>query len=114
MLFLVVGLLLVAFAWPMREYLRQRARIDALRQQVAASTREVADLEAERARWRDPAYVEAQARTRLHFVRPGEVAYVVVRPGGPVDSIQPTRPAPPSVAWFEALWQTVRVADGAG
>ena len=38
----------------------------------------MADLQAAEARWDDPAYVEAQARARLHFVRPGEVGYVVL------------------------------------
>ena len=36
----------------------------------------VAGLEQELADWEDPAFVIAQARSRLHFVFPGEVGYV--------------------------------------
>lgn len=38
---------------------------------------EVADLEAQRDRWSDPAYITTQARERLYYVRPGEVVYLV-------------------------------------
>ncbi|HWI32556.1 MAG TPA: septum formation initiator family protein [Microbacterium sp.] len=58
-------------------YLDQRQRIDALEQAVVASREEVAALEAESERWRDPAYITTQARERLYYVRPGEVAYLV-------------------------------------
>ncbi len=113
-LFLVLGLLLVAYAWPAREYVRQRSDIAALRAEEAAAQTRVDALAATKERWQDPAYVEAQARQRLHFVRPGETAYVVLRPE------QPTATAPTETAqaaappWFDALWETVRAADAAG
>ena len=58
-------------------YIGQRQQIAALERSVAATEEEVAELEAERDRWRDPAYVTAQARERLYYVRPGEVVYLV-------------------------------------
>lgn len=112
-LFLVLGLLLVAYAWPAREYVRQRRDIAALRAEEAAAQLRVDTLERTKQRWQDPAYVEAQARQRLHFVRPGETAYVVLRPEQPASAPaeKAQAPAPP---WFDALWETVRAADGRG
>jgi cell division protein FtsB len=58
-------------------YVDQRQQIAALEQAVAVSEDEVADLEAQRERWTDPAYITTQARERLYYVRPGEVVYLV-------------------------------------
>jgi cell division protein FtsB len=58
-------------------YLDQRQQIQALEQSVQASRDEVAALEAESDRWKDPAYITTQARERLYYVRPGEVVYLV-------------------------------------
>lgn len=58
-------------------YLDQRQQIAALEAAVELTREQVADLEAERARWADPAYITTQARERLYYVRPGEVVYLV-------------------------------------
>ncbi len=74
----VVVILITILAIPFREWITQGARIAELESQVAWHTQRVSDLQAAHERWKDPAYVEAQARSRLHFVRPGEVGYVVL------------------------------------
>lgn len=53
----------------------QRQRIADLEAQVAEQRRDLADLEAQRARWDDPAYIRAQAGSRLFYVLPGETTY---------------------------------------
>jgi cell division protein FtsB len=58
-------------------YVDQRQQIAALKQAVAVSESDVADLQAQRKRWSDPAYITTQARERLYYVRPGEVVYLV-------------------------------------
>ena len=58
-------------------YVDQRQQIAALEAAVEVSREEVADLEAQRERWTDPAYITTQARERLYYVRPGEVVYLV-------------------------------------
>jgi hypothetical protein len=58
-------------------YLDQRQQIAALEHAVRVGQDEVAELEAERERWSDPAYITAQARERLYYVKPGEVVYLV-------------------------------------
>ena len=110
-LLLVLGMLGVAYAWPVREYFRQRAELGDLRASTAATQASVDALEAEKARWADPAYIEAQARGRLHYVMPGEVAFTVVHPNQP-NLVQTLPKTPPPVqAWYDALWGSLRGAD---
>jgi cell division protein FtsB len=110
-LLLVLGMLGVAYAWPLREYVRQRSELTDLRAATSKAQARVDALEAAKARWADPAYVEAQARGRLHYVMPGEVAFTVVHPGQ--STLVKTLPkTPPRVqAWYDALWSSVQGAD---
>jgi len=96
-----------------RNLCRQREFIgDAER--IADQQAEVADLEREKKRWDDPAYVKAQARERLHFVMPGETQYVVVDPlpaeadGAQARGTGPTTAASPDEAWFARLWASTQ------
>jgi cell division protein FtsB len=110
-LLLVLGMLGIAYAWPVREYFRQRGELSALRSATTAAQARVDALEAQKALWADPAYVEAQARDRLHYVMPGEVAFVVIHPNQP-NLVQTLPKTPPPVrAWYNALWGSVRMAD---
>ena len=74
----VVAVLAVSLAYPARQYLSQRAEIDRLDEQVEERQQSVAELEAERARWDDPAYIRSQARDRLHYCMPDETCYVTI------------------------------------
>src|SRR5207237_565443 len=67
----------------LREFLGQRSDIQQLQKDSAAANRRVAELEEQKARLEDPSYTAALARDRLHFVRPGETAYVVIAPSAP-------------------------------
>lgn len=58
-------------------YVQQRQSIAALERKVEATADEVAQLEAQRERWRDPAYITTQARERLYYQMPGEVVYLI-------------------------------------
>jgi hypothetical protein len=100
----------------LREYLSQRADIRHLQQSQAAAKARVAALEEQKARLADPDYVAALARDRLHFVRPGEVAYVVIAPSAPpvtpADAHRAaSAPAGPEAPWYSQLWGSVRSAD---
>jgi cell division protein FtsB len=113
MLALVVCMLAISLAYPLREYLAQRSDIGEQRSEVAAQERRVAELEKARDRWRDPAYVEAQARERLHYVMPGETSYVVLEadeapaPDGVVRKVPVDVERSP---WFADLWHSVEAA----
>jgi cell division protein FtsB len=108
----VLGALVVTLAIPVREWFAQRAEIAALTQAVADAEVRVAGLEADRARWNDPAYVETQARARLQYVMPGEVGYVVVddRAAAEDEGGEPAEPTSDE-PWYSRLWGSVRSAD---
>jgi cell division protein FtsB len=97
-------------------YLDQQQQIQALEQSVQASREQVADLEAESERWKDPAFITTQARERLYYVRPGEVVYLVDNDLDP--ALVPPEPEPISdqVAETRTDWmsQLVRSVTSAG
>ena len=77
---LVVVALSLSLAYPIRQYFGQRAEIAQMREQVRQQEQRVAQLQADRDRWSDPAYIRAQARKRLHYCLPGETCFVTVNP----------------------------------
>jgi cell division protein FtsB len=106
-LFLVLTALALTLAWPARQYVDQRQQIASLREQTRATQERVALLQEQQQQWSDPQYVEAQARQRLHFRKPGEKAYVVL------NSTPHATPAPkplttaPTQPWYSSLWDSV-------
>ena len=113
---LVVCGLLVSAALPLREFLGQRSTIAELEQAQAEARTRVALLEEQKERLEDPAYVAALARDRLHFVRPGETAYVVIAPSAPPAEPRDAQraasaPAGPEAPWYSQVWGSVRSAD---
>ncbi len=113
---LVFCALVVSSALPLREYLGQRADIAGLEQQQRDARARVAALEQQKATLQDPAYIAALARDRLHFVRPGETAYVVIAPSAaPRDQAGARRAVEaavgPQAPWYSQLWGSVRSAD---
>lgn len=106
---LVVCSLVVALAYPMRQYVSQRDEIAdqrRLAQEAEARTEELRD---EKARLQDDAYVRRLAREHLHYLLPGETGYTVVDPdalkarNGTSD--ESGRP------WHSNLWDGVDSAD---
>jgi cell division protein FtsB len=85
-LVLVVAALTVSYASSLRAYLEQRHHIASLNESIAESEATIAALEREKRRWRDDAYVVAQARARFAFGFPGEIGYQVLdEDGQPLD-----------------------------
>jgi cell division protein FtsB len=115
-LVLVVAVLTVSFASSLKAYLQQRDHIQALKEQIAQSESDINALEREKARWRDPAYVQSQARARFGYLMPGETSYVVLGADGkPLESqteLQPKREVivKEPTAWWETAWDSVKLA----
>ncbi len=97
-------------------YLGQRQQLAALAQAVEVSREDVAALEAQRERWKDPAYITTQARERLYYVRPGEVVYLVDDDLAASETPQEKAPVTDEVERTETDWmaQLVRSVTGAG
>lgn len=77
-------MLAVSYASSIRAWLNQRDEQSALSAQIAAQRAQIAALETAKARWNDPAYIEAQARLRFGWVMPGERTYRVIGKDGKV------------------------------
>ena len=73
---IVAGVVILAPS--LRVLAEQQQEIAELRSALADAQQEVVDLEEQRERWSDPAYVETQARERLMFVYPGDITYLVI------------------------------------
>lgn len=110
LLALVVCSLVVALAYPIRQYVSQRSEIADQRRQAQEAREKVRELRDEKARWRDPAYVEQQARKHLHYLRPGETGYTME--DGSAEPRRPSDQGPSDRAWYENLWDGVDAADG--
>ncbi|HWT32792.1 MAG TPA: septum formation initiator family protein, partial [Microbacterium sp.] len=59
-------------------YVGQRQQIAALQHSVQMAKDDVAALDQERERWKNPAYIASEARERLYYVKPGDIVYLVI------------------------------------
>jgi cell division protein FtsB len=101
----------LSLAYPVREYIGQRRQIDQLTAQRATAEAAVRRLQAEDRKLTSPAYVEQQARDRLHLCMPDQTCFVVI-PGKKPPAT--AAPAPAHVTpWYEKLWGSVRDANQA-
>jgi cell division protein FtsB len=109
MLAAVVCVLALSVAVPLRNYVGQRSELAAVYEQQQVMADKVAELERRRALLADPQHLEAQARERLRYVRPGEVPYVVQLPaGGTAASVAGTGSAvAPRQLWYAELWKSI-------
>lgn len=115
-LVLVVVVLAVSYASSMRAYLQQRAHIAEVKEQIAERRASIEDLEREKRRWQDEAFVQAQARERFGYLMPGETGYQVIDENGqPLDREDSLRD-PADVAreqptpWWDTAWESVEIA----
>jgi cell division protein FtsB len=116
LLALVLCALVVALAYPTRQYIAQRSAISDQRRQARQAEQRVEQLREEKARWQDPDYVRAQARAHLHFVMPGETGYSVAgspQDGGSADARSSADEAAADRPWYHNLWDGLDNADAA-
>lgn len=106
----VICVLTLTIAGPVRTYFAQRTEMAQLNATEAALRRQIADLEQKKVKLGDPAYIAAQARERLGFVKPGDIPFQVQLPPGAPGSPQPggetAKPANNN-PWYTSLWHTI-------
>ncbi|MFE1290467.1 septum formation initiator family protein [Streptomyces sp. NPDC058751] len=112
LLAMVLCSLIVALAYPMRQYVSQRAQIGELERQREQARQRVEQLRDLKARWQDDAYAKQQIRHRLHYVMPGETGYVVIDPDAAKQSRAQRGTA--DRPWYTNVWDGVDKADAAG
>ncbi|MDX3309869.1 FtsB family cell division protein [Streptomyces sp. NPDC054884] len=109
LLALVLCTLIVALAYPMRQYVSQRAEIADLEREKQQAGERVEQLRDLKARWQDDAYAEQQIRLRLHYVLPGETGYIVVDPDAARQSRADLGAA--DRPWYSNVWDGVDKSD---
>lgn len=107
----VICVLTLTIAGPVRTYFAQRTEMNQLMASEAALREQIAELEQQKAKLADPAYIAAQARERLGFVMPGDIPYQVQLPPSATNPEEPealpgTSPVPDG-PWYSALWKTI-------
>ncbi|AWV47221.1 hypothetical protein JK2ML_0256 [Mycobacterium leprae Kyoto-2] len=106
----VVCVLTLTIAGPVRTYFAQHAEIEQLAATEATLRRQIADLEQQKGKLADSAYIAARARERLGFVMPGDVPFQVQLPSTAAVSSQPGgRAAKPANndPWYTSLWHNI-------
>ena len=114
MMLVAVLLGVLVLAPTVQQFIGQRQRVAELQAEIARSEEAIAMLQTQKARWDDPAYIQAQARGRLLFVRPGETTYLVIGDQAHVASGSPTESRPEQYAtqedWMANFAQSFVVA----
>jgi cell division protein FtsB len=113
----IIVMLAVTLVPTVRSLIQQRGETIALEAKVAEQKQAVQRLQREAELWKDPAYIEVQARKRLKFVRVGDRAYSVIgaekdEPESELD--RPVVAAPmanEAAPWYGKLWQSIQIAD---
>jgi cell division protein FtsB len=105
---LVLGVLSLAPA--VSTYLTQQRDIADATVKVASQQADLQRLDAQRARWDDPAYVRAQAGSRLFYVTPGTTAYRVIGTKAATVPSASASAQPDRTPWTDALVRSLVAA----
>ncbi|MBW8802279.1 MAG: septum formation initiator family protein [Catenulisporales bacterium] len=111
-LLLVLCALVLALAYPLQQYFSQGSQIDKLKKQNAQKRAQVDQLRQELEHWQDPDYVRIQARSRLHYVLPGETGLRLLGSSDAAAGLPnpTTTPSGGPSAWYSQLWSSVTAA----
>src|SRR5690606_42001774 len=111
---LVVGVAVLTNVLPYRQIVDQQRQVEAAAAELEALQEENELLTARRDALQTPVEIERLAREKLGYVRPGEVAYVVLDPPTAPTTTVPTTSDPDPIEddtlWGE-LWDFVTGAD---
>lgn len=113
-LFLVIGAAFLTQVVPYRQIVEADQRVSEARSSLARLEAENRSLEADVAALQTDAEIERLAREKLGYVRPGEIAYVVVDP--PASAQQPQEDELAEEiedvrTWVDRIWDFLTGAD---
>ena len=114
---LVVGMAVLTNVVPYRQIVDQSRQVEAAAAELDALQEENAMLTARRDALKTPVEIERLAREKLGYVRPGEVAYVVLEPPAlPTSTTTPVVEEEPveDSTLLSAVWDFVTGADLGG
>ena len=105
LLLLVMFALAAAAVYPLRQYVSQADRIQRLQAKQRALQAENQRLEQQRARLKDPAYVEQLAKRDFQVVEPGEEAWLITGTPPTTRPAPPPPPPAPESPWYKRAWR---------
>lgn len=113
LLILLIGLAFLTQVVPYRQILEARQDVADARAYLESLDTENARLEADVAALQTDAEIEKLAREKLGYVRPGEVAYVVLDPPESEVAEVAVEPEPGAEprTWVEQIWDFLTGAD---
>lgn len=103
----VVCMLALSVAVPLRNYAGQRSELAAVYEQQHVLADKVAELQRRRDLLADPQHIQAQARERLRYVRPGEAPYLVQLPPGAIAAAGTGHAEAARQLWYAELWKSI-------
>lgn len=106
----IVLLLLASYTSSLHAWWSQRQDIQSTRAEIVMRKDAIKEMQDDKNRWSDRAFIEQQARERFSWVLPGEVGYRVIGSDGKVQGNVPTLDSPPvakTKQWYDRLWGTV-------
>ncbi len=106
LLAVVICVLVLSVAVPLRNYIGQRAELAVVYGQQHILADKIAELERRRGLLADPQQVETQARERLRYVHPGETPYLVQLPPA-TPAVDAGRVQAPNQPWYSGLWKSI-------
>ncbi|HEX2154577.1 MAG TPA: septum formation initiator family protein [Acidimicrobiia bacterium] len=114
---LVVGAAVVTNVLPYRQIVDQQRQVAEAAAELEALQDENTILAAQRDALQTPVEIERLAREKLGYVRPGEVAYVVLEPPAAPTTTVPATPEPTPLedgSLLETVWDFMTGADLSG
>lgn len=116
---LVLAVMLAgSYVGSLRTLMMQQQQRAVAEQQIISHTARISQLESDLQRWRDPAFVKAQARSRLGWAMPGEVGYRVIGTDGQVitdsisvDGVGGYSEPKAGIPWWETVERSISIAD---
>ena len=114
--FVIVILLVAIFgvlvlAPTIKSYVTVRQQVAQAQQGVDLTKEEIERLQLERDQWKDPAFIQSEARERLFYMNPGEIVYLVQ---DDLPEVEDEEPAPVSAEakasesdWMGAMLRSI-------
>jgi cell division protein FtsB len=114
LLFLLMGAAFLTQVVPTRQILDSQRQVNSARSQLVELETDNARLQADVAALETDAEIEKLAREKLGYVRPGEIAYIVLDP--PEGERAPVAPPalselPERQTWVDQVWDFLTGAD---
>lgn len=98
---------------PLRSVMRERREMAQLSAQLETTQEQIANLQSRKKRLQDESYLRTLVRSRLNYVYPGEIGFVVLdkETSTALDAVPGALVPNDDTAWYSKLWTSTQLAD---